>query len=193
MVVLTNDAADTLAVKARYRPMVIEPAGVYDSLDATTWPPLVRLVEGINRTRANPTLFPNGTFNSLGDILATPELTVASPFLNVKGKNIPIRAIPDTAYEWLPQQMMSLLQLGTPRFVVYAYGQALQPAPDSILVGGTYSGLCTNYAITAEVAARAVVRIEGSPDPRQTSTNLPPKKRYPPRIVVESYNLLPPD
>jgi hypothetical protein len=193
MVALTNADTDRILAKPIYRPTIIEPAGVYDALDSDTWPALVRLVEGINRTRTNLTLFPNGTFNSLGDILATPELTVASPFLNVKGRFIPIRAIPDTAYEWLPQQMMSLVQLGEPRFVVYAYGQALQPAPDSILVGGTYSGLCTNYAITAEVAARAVVRIEGSPDPTQTSTNLPPQKRYPPRIVVESYNLLPPD
>ncbi len=195
MVALTNNSPDLTpgTTKPLYRPLVIEPAGVYDSQDPATWPALVRLVEGINRTRTNRTLFPRGTFETLGDILATPELTVASPFLNVKGEYIPTRAIPDSAYEWLPQQMMSLLQLGEPRFVVYAYGQALQPAPDSILVGGTYSGLCTNYAITAEVAARAVIRIEGSPDPNQTNPNLPAKKRYPPRIVVESYNLLPPD
>lgn len=192
MVVLTNDVIDRLSVKPRFKPMIIEPAGVYNPFDATTWPPLVRLVEGINATRNNPNWFPNGTFNSLGDILAVPELTVASPFLNLTANYIPTRAITDSAYEWLPQQMMSLLQLGEPRFVIYAYGQALQPAPNSILVGGTYSGLCTNYTITAEVAARAVVRVEGSPSP-QDANHPNPKKRYPPRVIVESYNYLPPD
>jgi hypothetical protein len=192
MVVLTNDVIDRLSVKPRFRPMIIEPAGVYNPFDATDWPPLVRLVQGINATRGNTNLFPNGTFNSLGDLLSVPELTVASPFLNVSARYIPTRAITDSAYEWLPQQMMSLVQLGEPRFVIYAYGQALQPAPNSILVGGAYSGLCTNYTITAEVAARAVVRVEGSPSP-QDANHPNPKKRYPPRVIVESYNYLPPD
>jgi hypothetical protein len=192
MVVLTNDVIDRLSVKPRFRPMIIEPAGVYNPFDATAWPPLVRLVESINATRGNTNLFPNGTFNSLGDLLSVPELTVASPFLNVRATYIPTRAITDAAYEWLPQQMMSLVQLGEPRFVIYAYGQALQPAPNSILVGGAYSGLCTNYTITAEVAARAVVRVEGSPSP-QDANHPNPKKRYPPRVIVESYNYLPPD
>jgi hypothetical protein len=192
MVVLTNDVIDRLSVKPRFRPMIIEPAGVYNPFDATDWPPLVRLVESINATRGNTNLFPNGTFNSLGDLLSVPELTVASPFLNVSARYIPTRAITDSAYEWLPQQMMSLVQLGEPRFVIYAYGQALQPAPNSILVGGAYSGLCTNYTITAEVAARAVVRVEGSPNP-QDANHPNPKKRYPPRVIVESYNYLPPD
>jgi hypothetical protein len=44
-----------------------------------------------------------------------------------------------------------------------------------------------------EQAIRAVVRVEGSPDPRNTSTNLPPSRRYPPRIIVESYNNLSPE
>ncbi len=33
-------------------------------------------------------------------------------------------------YEWLPQQMMSLLRVrDAPRYVVYCYGQTLKPAP----------------------------------------------------------------
>jgi len=35
----------------------------------------------------------------------------------------------DEMYEWLPQQTMSLLRVGSPRYVVYSYGQALKPAP----------------------------------------------------------------
>jgi hypothetical protein len=183
----------------QYNPIVIQPAGVYDPFDVTTWPPLVRLVEGINRTRMGTNsigqpVFPGAAFQNLGDILAVPELTDASPYLNLDSSGNPFRnGLTDAAYEWLPQQVMGLLQLGQPRFVVYSYGQALQPAPDSIVVGGSYDGLCTNYTITAEVAARAVVRVEGSPNPAHANTNLPAAKRYPPRVVVESYNLLGPE
>jgi hypothetical protein len=83
-------------------------------------------------------------------------------------------------YERLPQQVLGLLKGGEqPRFVIYAYGQALKPANNSIVTGGPYLGLCTNYQITAEVAIRAVVRIEGA-------TNNP-------RAVTESFDVLPPD
>jgi hypothetical protein len=67
-----------------------------------------------------------------------------------------------------------------PRFVVYSYGQALKPADRSIYtVSGPYFGLCTNYQVTAEVATRAVVRIDGAP------AN--------PHAVIESFHVLPPD
>lgn len=192
--VLTNIAADVASARLAFAPQIIQPAGVYDALATNNWPPLVRLVNGINRTRSNTNYFRGGTYEHLGDILAVPELTDASPFLNLKANSFSFRqGMNDAAYEWLPQQVMSLLQHSAPRFVIYSYGQALQPAPDSIIAGGTYSGLCTNYAITAEQAVRAVVRVEGSPDPRNTSTNLPPARRYPPRIVVESYNQLAPE
>ena len=43
-----------------------------------------------------------------------------------------------------------------------AYGQSLQPAPNSIVTaGGPFFGLCTNYTITAEQVTRTVVEIEG--------------------------------
>jgi hypothetical protein len=100
----------------------------------------------------------------------------------------------DAATEWLPQQVMSLLRLGDPRFVIYSYGQALRPADGSVFTSsGPFFGMVTNYQIAAEVAMRAVVRVDGSPDPTKTNTFLLPAKRYPPRILVESFNLLPPD
>jgi hypothetical protein len=85
----------------------------------------------------------------------------------------------DAVMEWLPQQMMSLVRLGEPRFVVYAYGQGLKPAQNAVVVSGGYFGMVTNYQITAEVVMRAVVRLEGAPDN--------------PRAVVESYNVLGPE
>src|SRR5262249_25448155 len=50
----------------------IEPAGVYDSLNPTG---LARIVQGIIYSRTN---FPNNTYQRMGDILATPELSVRS-------------------------------------------------------------------------------------------------------------------
>jgi hypothetical protein len=88
--------------------------------------------------------------------------------------------INDAAYERIPQQIMGLLQCeAEPRFVIYSYGQALKPADKSIVLSGAYSGLCTNYQITAEVVTRTVVRIAGPADK--------------PRAVVESFNILAPD
>jgi len=90
------------------------------------------------------------------------------------------QALNDAAIERIPQQILGLLRLDqTPRFVIYSYGQALKPAEHSIVTSGPYFGLCTNYQVTAEVATRAVVRIEGAP------TN--------PRVVIENYNVLPPE
>jgi hypothetical protein len=81
---------------------------------------------------------------------------------------------------------MSLLRSSEPRFLIYAYGQALQPAESSIyMASGPFYGLCTNYQIIAEVASRAVVRVEGSLDPKSPN--------YPPRLVQESQNFLPPE
>lgn len=147
----------------------IEPVGAYDP---TKPPPLLRIVDGINATRAKT---PTGSFQRLGDILATPELTIASPYITNNA------AINDAVVERIPQQIMGLLRGGEPpRFLIYSYGQTLKPAPRSVQTGGTFSGLCTNYTITAEVATRTVVRIVDANTPK-------------PRAVVESFNVLPPD
>ena len=63
--------------------------------------------------------------------------------------------------------------------MVYAFGQALKPADRSLVTSGQFARLCTNYQIMAEAATRAVLRVEGAP------TNS--------HIVVESFNVLPPD
>jgi hypothetical protein len=136
---------------------------------------LVTIINGINNTRTN---FPHNAFARLGDILATPQLTVASPYLIATNRAV----INDAVVERIPQQILGLLHGGEqpPRFVIYSYGQALKPATHSIYMGsGAFFGLCTNYQITAEVATRAVVRVEGAPSK--------------PRTVIESFNILPPD
>lgn len=199
MVALTNTVASIdlspAAALTGYGAQVIDPAGAFDPAAPNTRSPVKKIVDSINQTRTN---FPGQTFRRLGDLLAAPLLSEASPFLNQSSPELTQRGLNDVAYEWLPQQMLSLVRLGEPRFVIYSFGQTLKPAPRGVLVSGTYQGMITNYQITAEVATRAVVRVVGSPDP-ETLTRGSPKyqsdsdKRYPPRIVVENFNVLPPD
>jgi hypothetical protein len=148
------------------------PAGVNSALG--------ELVANINYTRNNFTNADGlvGAFEHEGDILATPQLTDHSPFLDpaqVSYNN-------DEMYEWLPQQVMSLLRVGTPRYVIYSYGQALKPAANGIYLNALPAGMfgmVTNYQVVSESATRVVMRIEGAP----TNTH----------AVIESFNLLPPD
>jgi hypothetical protein len=152
--------------------LFIEPAGVYDPRSPT---PVAAIVAGINNARTN---FPNHAFARLGDILATPELTVASPYLTTTNRAV----LSDAVVERIPQQVLGLLHgpEQSPRYVIYSYGQALKPAAKSLYVGsGPFFNLCTNYQITAEVATRAVVRVDGAPNR--------------PRTVIESFTVLPPD
>ncbi|PWU08583.1 MAG: hypothetical protein C5B50_29260 [Verrucomicrobia bacterium] len=145
----------------------IEPAGAYD---LTAVPALAQIVGAINQTRAG---FAGGVFHSLGDILKTPQLTDASPYIT---QNSPF--LNDEVFERIPQQILGLIKCDhTPRFVIYAYGQTLKPANNSLVTSGTFSGLCTNYQVTAEVATRSVVRIDGAPSN--------------PHVVIESFNVLP--
>ncbi len=184
VMVLSNDLSGNL------QPTVIQPAGAYNPFDATTWPPLVQLVKRINDVRATNST--RHVFSRLGDILAVPELTVASPFLNTSGTpSLRNSGLNDAAYERIPQQILGLLKCDhTPRFVIYTVGQTLKPAPHAIVPSGPFAGLCTNYQIMAEAATRTVVRLEG--------VQLSPPGFLPPPIttlhpVFESFNVLPPD
>jgi hypothetical protein len=64
---------------------------------------------------------------------------------------------------------------------------------------GPFFRMCTNYQVTAETATRAVVRVEGSLDPRNRSVadggSGPDSygRLFPPHLVVEQFNVLPPD
>jgi len=103
-------------------------------------------------------------------------------------------ALNDVFVERIPQQTLGLMHLEEhPRMVIYAYGQSLRPAERGIYVaGGAFSLMVTNYQITGESAARAVIRIEGLPEPgffpRPLPAGSPPV--FFPRIFVESFKLL---
>ncbi len=162
--------------------VVISPAGPA-GLNGSA---LGALVANINNTRAN---FKNadgltGAFEHVGDILRTPALTEQSPFL---AGLIPASQISDALYEWLPQQTLGLLRVSSlPRYVIYCYGQTLRPAPNGVVTSSGGFGLVTNYQITAESAARAVVHVNQTvvTNAVGVATNY--------STVIENYTVLPP-
>ncbi len=173
VIVLSNNAVDgAIATNvilqhngsmARFTTFLINPAGPGGVSSA-----LGQIVTNINLTRATLTNADGlaGSFEHVGDILAVPQLTAKSPFLNWFDNGSPlqqINGISDELYERLPEQVMSLLHVSdTPRLVIYSFGQSLKPAPNSIYTGsGQYFGMATNYQVTAETATRAVVRFNG--------------------------------
>ena len=185
-----------------------------------------QIVQGINQTRANaggpikivaingtvtneiPINFVNadglaGSFEHVGDILSVPQLTDQSPFLNWFDNGDPmqqINGISDEMYEWLPQQVMSLLRVSdSPRYVIYCYGQALKPAQNGIYTGsGAYFSMITNYQIVAESATRTVVRFNGKRVNILTNDVVNTNWIVVPSVtnnnaVIERFNVLPPD
>lgn len=165
--------------------MIISPAGVDTANSAVR-----QIQSAIIAGRGNTNVFPQAVFQHVGDILRVPALTEQSPFINF-GPGGPLNPSPayhqndisDELYEWLPQQTMGLLRLGTPRFVVYCYGQTLKPAKNgTVLSPGGFSQLITNYQVVAESALRVVLRVENA-----TGTNGSP------RVVIESSRPLAPE
>ena len=174
--VLTNDVGAEVARR------FVEPAS----------PQMRAIHQGIHEMRM---LQPGGRFPSLGHVLASGSLSAAnytnangrltlrySPFLRPFDAFTNVVQVRDEVIEMLPQQTLSLLRTEEPRVVIYAYGQALRPAPNSIVTRpGVFFGLCTNYAVAGEFATRTVVRFDGSPVPGQL------------RPVVEDHRILTPE
>jgi hypothetical protein len=155
----------------------IDPTHLYLGTNITQY-----LTDAINIERTN---YSQNTFTAVGQICSVPQLSTQSPYLNFT-KNIYNQNISDAAYERIPQQIMSLLTLGSPRYVIFSYGQSLKPADKSIVTSGSFFGMCTNYQITGEAATRTVIRIENYPVPGQAGP-------FKPHAVIESFNVLGPD
>ena len=217
VIALSNNAVDAAVSPS----VIVQHNG---SLPYVTWFPinpagpggisaaLGQIVTNINLTRA---FFTNadglvGTFEHAGDVLSAPQLAEQSPFLNLYTNGVIDGAqlangISDEMYEWLPQQMMSLVRVsGTPqspvRYVIYSYGQALKPAPNGIYTGsGQFFGMVTNYQVVAEAATRTVLRYDGNrvENVFQTRdafnnlvwTNVPYITNN--QVVIERFNTLP--
>ncbi len=173
---------------AKYTALTIEPAGRagmpgYDlaNPDSDNWQ-LAQIVNGTNGINATRARFPGGRFRHLGEVLATPALTVQSPYLNWTNSIVYQLGLDDFAVERIPQQVLSLLKADEPRVTIYSYGQSLRPAEGSLRTDPNpirLLNLCTNYQITGEFAAKRVIRFDGS------LTNL--------NAVVESEIIIPAD
>jgi len=183
VVALTNNLGGKFPA---VQPMIIQPASVSNPGSPSN-SPVAQIVASINATRSAQ---PGGTFQSIGQILQAPALTDASPFLDFLDSGgalspLPSSPVTDEVYERIPQQILSLLRLGQPRFVVYSYGQALKPADGSFVLDASLSSIpgafnmSTNYQIIGEAAYRTVFRLEGNP--------------LRPNVVIESYTPLPPE
>ena len=70
-------------------------------------PPTLIIANGIAQARA---IQPNQNFYFVGDVLAAPELTENSPWLNTSTTNQLDRGITDAAYEAIPAQLLPLLR-----------------------------------------------------------------------------------
>jgi hypothetical protein len=80
----------------------------FDFLTIDPGSPQVQIiVDGINHTRAAS---PFGYFPEIGDVLATPELTVASPWLDLSAEVQLLYSLTDEVYEKIPEQLLPLLR-----------------------------------------------------------------------------------
>jgi hypothetical protein len=172
---------------AGLQPFIVQPASVSNPGNPAL-SPVAQIVASINATRAgltNGLLASVGSFQSVGQILQSPALSSASPFINQAGALISYASNPitDEAYERLPRQILGLIRLGQPRFVIYSYGQSLKPAEGSYALDASLPAsvfnVSTNYQITGEAAYRTVFRLEGNPTH--------------PNVVIESYTPLAPE
>ena len=143
------------------------------------------VIYGMNQARRA-----KGGFRTLGDVLSTPTLTEFSPFLNINPMELALKGVPteqqkyaihENVMEWIPQQILSLLKEDEPRVTVYAFGQALKPAENSIVTRpGRYYQMCTNYAVVGEVFTKTTYKLED----QWEGTN----KVF--RAVIEDYQVL---
>jgi len=109
---------------------------------------------GINAYRTNQ---PNGIFHKVGYILGASALTTTSPFLGGNAATVP--DLTDEMVERIPQQTLSLLKVGEPQFVIFAWGQALKPKGPPFLGIGANANTYTNYEITGEFLTRTVCHL----------------------------------
>jgi hypothetical protein len=77
-----------------------------------------------NSNATNGILFPSHAFQGVGDVLAAPQLSIASPFLNTVGMNhLSANGITDEAMEKIPAQLVPLLRADSFGKIVPANGR----------------------------------------------------------------------
>jgi hypothetical protein len=115
MIVLTNTTPDGAYVSKLFHPQPTFDAFVM----ASNSPQAEVIANDIAQARATQ---PNQNFYSPGDILAVPELTEQSPFLNWTNTNQQDYGITDAAYEAIPAQLLPLLRQDSVGAIVQTNG-----------------------------------------------------------------------
>jgi hypothetical protein len=111
--VLTNTATDASL-------LLISGSPSFDTLVISSNPQQVgNVLAGILAQRSS---LAEGLFRGLGDVLGTPELTLASPWLNQSSPIQVQRGITDEAYERIPAQLLPLLRADSVGSVVWHNG-----------------------------------------------------------------------
>jgi hypothetical protein len=107
LIVLTNSTTDDVLIDnyVNSHGFWLPP---FDTLTMTSNSPQATIIAtAIAATRANQ---PGHLFRCLGDIFATPELSIVSPWLN-EASDYQLRyGISDAAYEMIPSQLLALLR-----------------------------------------------------------------------------------
>lgn len=94
----------------------------FDTLTASSNSPQAAIIgEALADKRAS---LPGQNFRRLGDILSTPELSVASPWLNLSSAAQLQKGITDEAYERIPAQLLPLLRTDSIGSVIQTDGMA---------------------------------------------------------------------
>ena len=127
-----DDVSAVSTAPSNRSPVVIHPAG-----PAGTQSPLGQMVVRASTTRAANFTNADGRWQALrarrrhsGRAAVDRSVAVLESGQRRSRQPTATNGISDEMYEWLPQQVMSLLRVGTPRYVIYCYGQALKPAPE---------------------------------------------------------------
>jgi hypothetical protein len=161
MVVLTNDVPDDVFE-------LLGPVHFTSVVMSSNSPQAATIAVAINAMRSSQ---PNQHFQDAGDILATPELSVASPWLNTSTAAQQYFGLTDAVYEAIPSQLLPLLRADSVGSVVQEgdtlqiqfrgyEGAAYEVQVSSNLVDWT--ALSTNY-ITGGVFTFIEVPSPGAP------------------------------
>lgn len=118
MTVLTNRMTD---VEVRLLALTIpQPLPIYDPLDMTGDSEQAALIANtILATRANRS---DGVFRNPGEVLATPELSLASPWLNQSTSRQVRSGLTDEPYEIIPSQLLTRLRADSAGIAIQSNG-----------------------------------------------------------------------
>jgi hypothetical protein len=108
LIALTNSSLSRLG--PQFTPIVISSNSAQAAI----------IANAIQSTKAS---LPNAVFQNIGDILATPELSVHSPFLNTLSVFEYQEGISDQAYEAIPSQFLPLLRTDSIGTMILTNGQ----------------------------------------------------------------------